>query len=140
MSDTTVSLGPGGRTAGGRFAAGNKFSLGNANARRMHELRRALLESATPEAVREVGLKLVELARAGDVQAARLWLEHCCGKPVQAVELSGPDGAPLGGDLETLRAVVLGALDRHPEARIAVAAALLRFRSSADGPADDAGP
>jgi hypothetical protein len=44
----------------------------------------------------EITAKLAELAEAGDVQAARLWLEYTIVKPIPAVELSGPDGEPLG--------------------------------------------
>jgi hypothetical protein len=65
-----------------------------------------------------------ELALAGDITAARLYLEYCVGRPVQALELSGPDGEKLGGDpvadveriLETLSTDQLKSLQELTEA------------------------
>ncbi len=130
----SVSDGPSGRVGQGRFAPGNRFASGNPQAKRMYELRRALLDSADPDRVKAVGLKMLELAESGDVMAARLILEYLLGKPPQALELSGPDGEPLGMDLAKLQEAILGALARFPEARIAVAVAL---KGAAD--ASDAG-
>src|SRR3954466_6916760 len=98
MDQETVRNGTKGRLTAGRFGAGNRFGGGNPNARRMFDLRKALLDSAKPEDVQAVGAKLAELAMAGDVQAAKLWLEYTVGKPPQAVELTGPDGSALGLD------------------------------------------
>jgi hypothetical protein len=116
-----------GRLDGGRFAPGHKFAKGNPNARRMYELRKALLDATDPETVARVGRKLAEQALEGDVQAAKVYLEFTIGKPPRAVELSGPDGGPLGDDWGRLQAVLFGALARHPEARIDVASALKRL-------------
>jgi hypothetical protein len=91
MGDQVPAI-PNGRDIDGRFAAGNKLSLGNAGNRRQRELRTALVEAATPEKVRAVEESLHEVAVGGDVAAAKVWLDHVVGKPVQAVELSGPDG------------------------------------------------
>jgi hypothetical protein len=121
MSVKTVDNG---RTPGGRFALGNAFARGNPNTRRMHELRHALLAAVRPEDVQAVGAKLLELARAGDIQAARLWLEFVVGKPSQAIELSGPEGEPVGLDWDRLQTTLLTALTRFPEARVEVAMAL----------------
>jgi hypothetical protein len=114
-----------GRSYDGRFAPGNQISQGNLGNKRMKELRRALLDSATPEAVREVGEALQEMARGGDVAAAKVWLDHVIGKPVQAVELSGPDGSAL--DLSTIVGTIMVALGDMPEARVKVAAAFRRL-------------
>src|SRR5262249_47953035 len=67
---------PKGRSGDGRFAPGNQIATGNPGNKRMRELRKALIDSATPEAVREVGEALQEMARGGDVQAAKVWLDH----------------------------------------------------------------
>jgi hypothetical protein len=40
-------------------------------------------------------LKLIEKARKGDVQALNALLDRMEGKPKQAIESSGPDGAPI---------------------------------------------
>lgn len=121
-----------GRTPGtGRFAPGNKLSHGNANNRRMHHLRARLLATATDADIEAVGKKLVALARDGDVAAAKVWLDHVAGRAPQAIELSGPDGEPLGLDWARVQSTLLAALARFPEARLAVAMKL-------KGLADDA--
>jgi hypothetical protein len=81
-------------------------------------LRRAWLAAATPERVEALADKLFELALTGDVQAARVWLEHVIGKPLQAVEVSGPDRAPL--KLSTIVAVINEFIP-DPETRYALA-------------------
>ena len=123
-----------GRHVDGRFAAGNKLSLGNAGNRRQRELRAALLECATEEKVKAVEEALHELAVGGDVAAAKVWLDHVVGKPVQAVELAGPDGQALG--MEVVMTAVLAALAPYPEARLAVAA---RLKEVGHVPGADAG-
>jgi hypothetical protein len=86
--------GPGGRDPGGRFGPGNAFSKGNANNKRMHELRRVLLDATTEDMIRKALAKLADLAEAGDVQAIKLLIDQTCGRAPQAVELS-TDGATL---------------------------------------------
>jgi hypothetical protein len=113
-----------GRLPDGRFGPNNKASLENANNRRMQALRKALLDATTPAQVQTVGARLYEQAAAGDVPSARVWLDHVIGKPVQAVEVSGADGEPLGISLHELQAVVLTAVGDDPAARIRVAHAL----------------
>ena len=113
---------PNGRHVNGRFAPGNQAAVGNPGNTRMKELRRALLECATEEKVKAVEESLHELAVGGDVAAAKVWLDHVVGKPLQAVEVSGPDGQGLG--VEVLMTAVLAALAPYPEARLAVAARL----------------
>jgi hypothetical protein len=91
----------------------------------MNELRRAALEAETPERVREVVDRMRTLALAGDVPAARTYLDTVIGKPPQGVELSGPDGAPLGVDLAAVEVAVLTVLKPYGEAaRFQVAMAL----------------
>jgi hypothetical protein len=124
---------PNGRNLDGRFAPGNVISQGNLGNKRMKELRRALLECATEEKVKAVEESLHELAVGGDVAAAKVWLDHVVGKPLQAVEVSGPDGQGLG--VEVLMTAVLAALAPYPEARLAVAA-----RLKGVGRGHDAGP
>jgi hypothetical protein len=71
----------------GRFAPGNKLSRGNPIHRKMHIMRRALLEAADTKSVKAVFTKLFDLALGGDVMVIRLYLEYCCGKPHQIIEL-----------------------------------------------------
>jgi hypothetical protein len=79
----------------GRFAPGNKAGQGNVNNKRMSRLRTALLAAASPEQVQQVIRKLGEQAIAGDVAAARVYLDHVVGKPPQAIELGGLHVEPL---------------------------------------------
>jgi hypothetical protein len=129
---------PNGRHVNGRFALGNKVAVGNPGGSRMKELRAALLAAATPEKVKAVEESLHELAVGGDVAAAKVWLDHVVGKPLQAVEVSGPDGQALG--VEVVMTAVLAALAPYPEARLAVAARLKGVGCGHDaGPGDRAG-
>lgn len=108
----------------GTFAKGNKAAAKGVGRARVAELRGLLIASVRNGSVKAVARKVEELALAGDVGAARLWLEYVIGRPTQAVELSGPDGAPIetGGRVE---AVVLSVLAGHPDLRVRVADALL---------------
>jgi hypothetical protein len=121
----------------GYFRKGNNYSRGNAGARRMHELRQAVLDAVNVDQVKNVINKLAELAGNGDVAAARVFLEHCIGKPVQALQLSGPDGQSLGPDLNAITPTILTALAEHPEAKIVVAAALQKLNHAHDEAAPD---
>jgi hypothetical protein len=126
-----------GRGEHGYFAVGNKFAAGNGNHRRMSDLRRALLGATTPEQVAKVVQALAEKAAAGDVPAAKVYLDHVCGRPMQAIEVSGLGGA--GSDVTRLRAVILEALADDPAARFKVARALLTIGTESDGRRNDAG-
>jgi hypothetical protein len=95
-----------GRLPDGRFAPGNAHGGGSPIAKRMHEFRRALLDAGDIETLQALFRRLAELGLAGDTTAARLYLEYCCGKPVQALELSGPEGEPLGSDADELRRIL----------------------------------
>lgn len=72
------------RTPDGRFAPGNTQARGNPFAKRVGELRAALLEAVTPEDIREIIRGMVAQAKAGDVTAAREVLLRVLGKPLEA--------------------------------------------------------
>lgn len=72
------------RDASGKFAQGNPGGPGNPHAKRVGELRTALLDAVTPEDMRAVVKALVEAARGGDVAAARVLFERTLGRPVEA--------------------------------------------------------
>lgn len=148
MDDDTVRPGLNGHGDKGRFTVGNREARGNPNARKMFELRRVLLDApaASPNLVEAVFTRLCRMALGEpaedippDLEAMKLYLAYTVGRPMQAVEISGPDGEPLGGDFAALRGVILGVLARFPEARVEVAAALMRLRSADDGPDPVAG-
>src|SRR5579871_1115768 len=75
-----------GRDAEGRFAAGNKFAVGNPFARRMATLRSAMLEAVTENDLKACVRKMVELAKSGDVAACKLLMEYVVGRPAAAVD------------------------------------------------------
>jgi hypothetical protein len=73
-----------GRDSRGRFGPGNKAAKGNPYAKRVAQLRAALLKSVSRDDVREIIRALVEKARGGDVAAAREVLDRCLGRPLPA--------------------------------------------------------
>lgn len=75
---------PNGRDGRGRFAAGNPGGPGNPYAKRVGELRAALVEAVSAEDMRAIVGKLVEEAKAGDVRAIRELLDRTLGRPVEA--------------------------------------------------------
>jgi hypothetical protein len=77
----------------GRFVPGNKLGKGNPHAKRVAELKAALLESETPERVTAVMGKLYELAIDGDVAACKEYLNRLFGKEVVATIEQAGDGA-----------------------------------------------
>ncbi|MSQ95198.1 MAG: hypothetical protein EXR98_11670 [Gemmataceae bacterium] len=70
----------------GRFSFGNKGGPGNPFARKVAALRQALLDSITPEDIQDVATRLLDLAKDGKVQAAKLLLAYTIGKPQPAPE------------------------------------------------------
>src|SRR5262249_24066865 len=80
------------RDASGRFVKNNPGGPGNPYAHRVAALRSALLERVTEEDIHPIAARLVELARSGDVSAARLLFSYSLGKPAEAAD---PDGLDL---------------------------------------------
>ena len=91
-----IPNGTNGRDERGRFAKGNPGGPGNPLARRAQELRTAAMGAVTADDMRGVIRRLVDMAKEGDVQAARLVLERTLGKVT----------APAGIDGETEFVVV----------------------------------
>ena len=80
---TEVS-GVNGRDPTGRFLPGNPGGPGNPYARRVAALRGAMLEAVTEEDMGAILAKLVELAKAGNVPAAKEVLDRCLGRTLEA--------------------------------------------------------
>jgi hypothetical protein len=70
------------RDSNGRFAKGNPGGPGNPYARQVARMRVRALDSVSGDDVEAILAKMVELAKAGDVPAARLVLMYTLGKPV----------------------------------------------------------
>lgn len=91
--------GPNGRDGRGRFAKGNSGGPGNPHARRVQPLRGALLQAVSADDVRAIVLKLVERAKAGDLDATRELLDRVLGK-------SAPRDLELEARLEAAEAAL----------------------------------
>jgi hypothetical protein len=74
------------RNAKGRFIRNNDGGPGNPFGRRVAELRKVLLRSATEENVERLANMLMEKAFAGDLAAAKLLLHYWIGKPKEVAE------------------------------------------------------
>jgi hypothetical protein len=54
--------------------------VGNPFARRVNELRKALLEALDPDAIRRIVKKLIERAEHGDLAAVQVLFDRCLGR------------------------------------------------------------
>lgn len=73
---------PDSRDANGRFTPGNAGGPGNPFARQVAALRRALVETLTPDDMREITFALTLRAKGGNVSAAKLLFQYALGKPL----------------------------------------------------------
>jgi hypothetical protein len=91
--------GENGRGTNGRFAKGNKGGPGNPHVQQTAQLRSALLGAVTPERIVNVIQALMDRAEKGDVPAARELFDRLFGKASQPIEVSGPNGQPVQGEV-----------------------------------------
>ena len=77
---------PAERDASGRFLPGNPGGPGNPHATQVSRLRSAMLRCVTEDEIREVVGKLIELAKRGNVPAAREILDRCLGRAADAAD------------------------------------------------------
>lgn len=110
-----------GRDIRGFFTAGNTIGRGNPSNKRMAALRRALWDCGTPERVAAIEKTLYEAAVGGDVAAIKVWLEHMVGKPIQALEVSGPEGQTLS--VPKIVNVIMSVVGDDQETRVKLAQA-----------------
>ncbi len=130
-----TNVGGGGHTTAGKFAPGNRFGRGNPQARRHHEFRMQFLDAIAEGTIPMLAKRLQIAALGGDLDSTKILLDYCLGKPAAAVELSGPNGEPLGVNFHAVTAIVLDALAGDPARRIEVAARLMELDDVRD--ADD---
>lgn len=71
---------PNGRTDRGRFAKGNAGGPGNPHAKRVADLRAALVEAVTPADIAAVAKALVRRAKEGEVPAIRELFDRLMGR------------------------------------------------------------
>lgn len=67
----------------GKFAPGNDISRGNPYFAQMQKFQRCVLDSVKQAELRAVIKAMIEKAKEGDVNAARLIIERVCGKMPQ---------------------------------------------------------
>ena len=76
---------PNGRNTNGTFAPGNPGGSGNPHARKVAQLRTAILDCLNTEAMASIVNGLLIAAQSGDVQAAKLLLSYAVGRPPDPV-------------------------------------------------------
>ena len=72
------------RSPDGKFLPGTQGGPGNPYAKRVGQLRRALLDAVTPEDIQQIILALVDAAKDGDLAAAREVILRTIGKPIES--------------------------------------------------------
>ena len=72
---------PNGRDGRGRFVPGWKGGPGNPHAAQVARLRAEMLDAVTPDDMRAIVSRLVELAKGGDVRAIKEVLDRTLGRP-----------------------------------------------------------
>ncbi len=91
MSETEQPLTPvasADRAPNGRFVRGNKAAAGNPANAKAQRLRNELLAAVSGKDCREVIKKLVEMAKAGDVPAAKLLFDRVLGQAEATSKIS----------------------------------------------------
>ena len=73
--------GDNGRGPGGRFGPGNRAGRGNPMAKKVQQLRAALLKAIKPNDIRDVIETMLKSAKGGDIAAGRELLSRALGAP-----------------------------------------------------------
>lgn len=125
------------RDAAGRFASGNPGGPGNPHARRVGELRAALLDAVTPADVRAMVEALVSKARSGDVLAIRVLLDRVFGRVTDLDAAAAGEQADLDGLRRNRERRTADRAANPTEAERAIAEARHRFDILLDAAALD---
>ena len=75
-----------GRDSKGRFTRGNPGGVGNPFARKVAQLRSALIERVTEQDIKDIAEVLILQARTGDHAAIKLLFQYVLGKPAPAAD------------------------------------------------------
>jgi hypothetical protein len=86
----------------GRYLPGTAPGPGNPHAAHVHALKQAIYKAITPAALLPVLKKMLALATAGDIAAARLILEYAIGKPRVEPEAPARLGLPAANDAASI--------------------------------------
>ena len=89
-----------GRAPNGKFTKGNRCGTGNPLNKRAAQLRSAMLRTVKPSDLADIIKKLIELAKDGDIAAAKLVLERTLGKQsmVDSVPVDVPQDQQSEGE------------------------------------------
>ena len=87
-----------GRRPDGKFGPGNRAGRGNPHAKRAQKLRSAVLYAVKPNDIKQVIEKLVELAKDGDINAAKLLFDRALGKPSATTAATDEAAAALDAE------------------------------------------
>jgi hypothetical protein len=81
---------PAARNERGHFAVGNQAAkgFGNPDAKLKSQYKAALMAAGSPEKVTELVESMFAAALGGDMSAAKILIEHWCGKPVQHADVT----------------------------------------------------
>jgi hypothetical protein len=80
MSDEPLNAAGNGRTAGGKFAPGNRVGRGNPNNAKAQKLRNAALRAVSRGDIAEIMQAMVRAAKSGDAVAAKFVCDRVLGK------------------------------------------------------------
>lgn len=69
----------------GRFMPGNRCGGSIPHGSRLSEYRSALVDAVSADDLREIVVTLVQLAKSGDIDAAKVVLDRCLGKSIQPI-------------------------------------------------------
>jgi hypothetical protein len=135
-----------GRDERGLFRPGNTISKGvggNPNGKRMAEYKRALIACGSEADIQKLYSTLMVAALDGDVQAAKLLLDHLVGRPTTTVEVTGNGAAPIQTDITAIVAIIQQE-EPDPEKRLKIARRILQLGQQpevdTDGPIDRDSP
>ncbi len=83
----------------GKFAKGNTAGSKTKGKQPSHKKKIEFAEifkaAVSNEDIKNIAAAMIKEAEKGNVKAAQLILDRCCGKPAQALEVGGLDGAPI---------------------------------------------
>ncbi len=97
MNSSPLPNGSNGRAAGGKFAKGNPGGPGNPHAKKIAELRAALIDAVTVEDVQAIARKMVERAKNGfnsDLVWVKELFDRVFGKVAAAPVEAEPEQRP----------------------------------------------
>ena len=114
-----------GRSTNGQFTRGNAGGPGNPFGRRLASMREAILRAVSDEDIGQIMTSMVNLAKEGNIQAAKLVLQYAVGKPAPVAQPDRVDEEEW--DIEKAKSIpqeeVVGAIEGMPVDAACVTAA-----------------